>query len=361
MNRQEKFEFLKNQFLLRGLTNEQVQNLQDKFLEEKFNPNETIFEEGSKSSDLYIIVEGEVSVIKWDENHCSQALLGKINAGDVFGEISFLEPSVRSSSIKAIKPTTILKLSRESISENSMRDILDQIFINIGLVNTNRLRTLNALYVKTLQSHQNVFHLRQDSGKFLLFQYLILSLCAGISTLLIGNIRLYLPWLIAIIPAIILIKSKNYNWAHFGLNFRNALTVVGISLLIAILLIIVSFLLNGAFHLTPGPNIFFQPNLTNYLWLDLLFFALYSFSQECIARGILQTSIQDFFQDHKGYKSIFINGCFLFAFFFPLGFLPALWIFLINLPFGFFYLKQKSVVGVFLIHFILMAFGLINI
>lgn len=92
----------------------------------------------------------------------------------------------------------------------------------------------------------------------------------------------------------------------------------------------------------------------------LAFMAVYTFAQEFIARGILQTSLQDFLKDDKGYGSIFINAAFLFFFLYSLSFAIAANVFLVSISLGFIFLRQKTLLGTFLIHFFLLSLGILK-
>ena len=364
MNKQTEFDFLKKQSLFRGLSDEQVLSIQEKLVQEQFHPADIIIEEEDATTDLYLIVEGEVSVIKWNEDHCAQSLIGKLGVGEVFGEISFLEPSIRSTTIKAIKPTTTLKLTREAVSGNLMSEVLSKMYTNIAIVNTKRLRILNTLYVKNLQNHERIFQTRQNRGKSLVYQYLILCCSIAIAAFFKEEIRNFVPWLIAVIPAVMLFRASGYNWLHFGINYRNVPMVIAPSMFTLAIIVGVIYFINFALQDVRVDGFFYwMPSITmnNFLLTDLLAYAGYCLSQELIARGILQNLLQDFFQDAPGYKSIFVNAGFLLIFFFPLGYLTAVNVFLISLPMGYFYQKQRTIVGAFLIHFFLLLLGFVTV
>ncbi len=95
-----------------------------------------------------------------------------------------------------------------------------------------------------------------------------------------------------------------------------------------------------------------------YMWP---FYAIYCFSQEFVGRGILQVGLQDFLHDTKGIKSLFVNAIFLFILLLPLGAEQAVNLFLVGLPMGLLYLKQKTIWGGVIIHFFLFCFGILKV
>lgn len=342
--------------LLKELTEEQVLLLKEHSKIEKFLPNELVIEEGEATTDVYLILEGEASVLKWDEKHCAQVLIGKIRKGDTFGEMSFMDGSPRSTTIKAAKPLQVLKLSKEALA--SMTDILSHIYANIATININRLRSSNKIYVKSLQDSQATFQIRQHIGKFLIYAYLILGLVMSLTMIFSPESPIYLPWILAIIPIGILIRSQNLPFSHFGIQFQNWASTITISLIAAALIVGLVLLLNLFFPLFPSLLSLPKNILPLTIWP---FYIAYCFSQEFIARGTLQTALQDFLQDEKGNRTLLINAAFLFVLLLPFGLETAFLLSLLSLPFGFLYLKQKNIWGVSILHSLLFCLGILKI
>lgn len=349
---------LKEQSLLHGLTEEQIRYLFERSKQEKFLPNEIILEEGEQSTDVYLIIEGEANVLKWDENHLAQVVVGRLVKGDTFGEMSFMDNSPRSTTIKAAKPATLLKITKENLI--SAGDILKQIYANIAIVNINRLRTSNSAFVKNLQTSQQLFQIREHVGQFLLFLYLIV----GIISLLMSRffpsmLQTYLLWIVVAVPAIFMIRAKRFEFAHFGVNLQKWPSVLLTSSIALILVLGCIYFMNAylnVLHISAISLEAISTRLQSPMAWPL--YALFALSQEFVMRGVLQTALQDFLQDEKGLKAWIINALFLFVLTLPLGIQPAIQLFLIGLPMGLLYLKQRSLLGVSIIHFLLIILGL---
>jgi HEAT repeat protein len=73
------------------------------------DPEETIITEGEIGDELYIIVSGEVKVVKGGTE------LARLGERMVFGELAALDPEPRSASIIATMPTQVLSLSNEHL------------------------------------------------------------------------------------------------------------------------------------------------------------------------------------------------------------------------------------------------------
>jgi ATP/ADP translocase/HEAT repeat protein len=80
-------------------------------------PRETaIIKEGERGETMYMIIEGEVSVIKEFQGG-SEVVLDRIKAGDYFGEMALFEDLVRSASIRTEADTRVLVLDKREFTE----------------------------------------------------------------------------------------------------------------------------------------------------------------------------------------------------------------------------------------------------
>ncbi|WP_249274241.1 cyclic nucleotide-binding domain-containing protein [Parachlamydia sp. AcF125] len=351
IQQQKELEFLKAQSLLKGLSEENLRVLQRCLLKESFKPNDTIIEENSTGTELYLIQEGEVSVLKWDEERFSQVLLGKLSKGEMFGEMSFMDNSPRSTTVKAIRPTVVYKLSKKALSTHSTPEIQNKIFENIAVANIHRLRHSNQLYVKNVQGYQALLHEKHSKGHFFIYESLLLAFSVLFGCFSTES-RNDLPWMIAFIPSLLLMRFYRYPWEHVGLHFKGWKTHL-LSACIASLFALGGLYLSKEFlSLKLFLNV---PTLS-----QLAFIAVATFAQELIGRGIFQTAVQDFMDDKKGYQSVLITACFILIFFLPLGWQTSLLFFCVSFPMGILFNQQKSVWGIFLLHWVLRAGGVIS-
>jgi CRP-like cAMP-binding protein len=80
-------------------------------IERKFPRGAVIFEEGSEGEYMYLIREGQVKVTKTSEDG-REKILDIFNPGGFFGEMALLERKPRSASVKTLRPSVLLALSR---------------------------------------------------------------------------------------------------------------------------------------------------------------------------------------------------------------------------------------------------------
>lgn len=354
-------EFLKDMSLLKGLSEAQLADLKGVISHEHFASNEVVLKEGDLTTDLYLIAEGEVSVLKWDEEHRTQMPVGRLLKGEMFGEMSFMDGSPRSSTIKTIKETELLKLSKDKLQSGSkvLQGVESTLFANIAVANITRLRDSNKMYVKNLRSYLKSFQYRQDVGQFLILQLLLIGICLFISRFFTESLWGYLPWILAAIPIYWVIKKNDYDWEKYGLTTHNLLTVCLVALALFGFIWVGDYFFSTVFRLNPSESWmlslrpFFSKSLPfSSFAINVLFYALYCFAYEFIARGVIQTSVQEFLSDEAGYKSILVTSGLLLLAQISLGIFSSGTLFISNLFLGFLFLVQKSIWGVFLVHFL---------
>ena len=89
-------------------------------LKKSYSTGELICREGDESSEIYVIQEGRVEVVK--HIHGQELKIGELNKGDFFGEMGILESEPRSASVVALQPTTVLVLRSEALLVRLRKD-----------------------------------------------------------------------------------------------------------------------------------------------------------------------------------------------------------------------------------------------
>jgi signal transduction histidine kinase len=110
------FEFLKNVFFFKDLTDDEVTLVLSACHEECFKPKDILFTEGSMADRFYIILDGQVEVWKNYEDP-KPDLLGTHGPGHFFGEMALVDELPRSATVIATAPTTVLFLYRNDFHE----------------------------------------------------------------------------------------------------------------------------------------------------------------------------------------------------------------------------------------------------
>jgi CRP/FNR family cyclic AMP-dependent transcriptional regulator len=111
---------------------------------ERFEPGQRIVEENMAGKGLYLIVEGEVKVIK--ERRDSEVLvLAVLRPGDFFGEMSLFDGGPHSAPVVAGSETELLILDRDDFLKLMETDPIASLKITVRVVKvlSFRLRTAN--------------------------------------------------------------------------------------------------------------------------------------------------------------------------------------------------------------------------
>jgi CRP/FNR family transcriptional regulator/CRP/FNR family cyclic AMP-dependent transcriptional regulator len=109
----EALESLRNIGLFSSVEDADLASIASLLIERRFPKHKTIVEEGLPGDYMYIIREGRVSVSKLSDDG-REKILEFLEAGDFFGEMSLLDNSPRSASVRALTETRVLALSRSA-------------------------------------------------------------------------------------------------------------------------------------------------------------------------------------------------------------------------------------------------------
>ena len=106
-------EVVKELDFLQGARPDVVLRLVDGAVERHFLPGNVILKEGAPSREIYLVVKGAVEIVKGQD----EILLGQRHAGELFGEMAFLEDRPRSATVRAVAPTLLLEFSETKLRE----------------------------------------------------------------------------------------------------------------------------------------------------------------------------------------------------------------------------------------------------
>jgi len=145
--------FLKSAPLFAQLDGEELAALADIAFEKEYQPAEILFEENQVAHHLYVIVRGKVEVFRRvDSTEHPIAMLGE---KECVGELAILDDEPRSASVRALEPTLVLKIDRESFRE--LINERPQIAFAIFKILSSRLRQKN-LEVENLHAFDTGRH-----------------------------------------------------------------------------------------------------------------------------------------------------------------------------------------------------------
>jgi len=111
----------------------------------RYSAGELVFEEGELGDSLYVIVRGEVEVVRRDDSGRPRPLT-VLTAPEFFGEMSLIDKEYRSATVRARTEAELLRLTAQHLAtfRQAHRDGFTFIVINIARILSARVREANA-------------------------------------------------------------------------------------------------------------------------------------------------------------------------------------------------------------------------
>ncbi len=141
----QKLEVLQRSPLFEMLSAPELQLLAELTRERRFAEGEVVFEEGDLGDSLFVIVSGEVEVLRKGPDG-AERVIATLRAPLFFGEMSLVDKEYRSATVRAKSQAELLHLSAENLNtfRKHHRDGFTFVVINIARVLSSRLRETNA-------------------------------------------------------------------------------------------------------------------------------------------------------------------------------------------------------------------------
>jgi CRP-like cAMP-binding protein len=132
--------------LFGALSDEILEHLARALKTRRIPPGETIFREGEAAREMYVVIEGEIEVLKKSRRGRDMrvAILGPT---DCFGEMSMIDMQPRSASVRALAPARLLRISAEDMDALYRHDLkaYTLIVLNIARDLSRRLRVTDSI------------------------------------------------------------------------------------------------------------------------------------------------------------------------------------------------------------------------
>lgn len=348
--------------VLEVLSKPQLTALRELWHRQKIEPGTVIFNEDDTSDEIYFILKGEVEVLKWDETHAQQYRLQTLGEGQVFGDVSFLTGAPRSAMVKVLAPLSVIKLSRKVVRENhpEARQIEQVLANHIATINITRLQAGNEDHVRSLEQQVEELQTRLEFGTFLGMTIAVFTIITLVSRYVLTFDTPFDPTSLSFIfifgsalavPVIYFIWQHRHPPRDFGLtlgNWSHDLLEVGVILLVLTGLLAVFMAVDTWFFNGTLLGLYFD--LGRFHFVAGLIYLVSSFGQELLARGIIQGSMQRLLMDERGVQTITWSSAIFAIMHINYGFIVVTVTFLASLLFGYVYWRQKSLLGVSVLH-----------
>jgi CRP/FNR family cyclic AMP-dependent transcriptional regulator len=132
--------------LFGALSDDVLKHLASTLRTMRVGPGDTIFREGEAAREMYVVIEGEIEVVKKSRRGRDMrvAILGP---ADCFGEMSIIDMQNRSASVRALAPTRLLRIASDDMDALYRFDLKSYtlIVLNIARDLSRRLRVADGI------------------------------------------------------------------------------------------------------------------------------------------------------------------------------------------------------------------------
>ncbi|HBC08379.1 MAG TPA: hypothetical protein DC046_12485 [Rhodospirillaceae bacterium] len=320
-----------------------------------FAPGQFVFREGDLGTTLYLLLSGSAAVVR-ELADKSLVELSTVSAGELLGELVFLDGGERSASLRAETPCEFILIPAGALVTLPGGDgFISDLKGALASVVAERARTMSDDMVASLQRQLEITKLQNQFGHFLVFTIAIFL----ISTMLFYLVAedyvqdVYDPgfsWqtvLFLAVPCLLVIKVMKIPLADLGIKregaWRSFRDTMGICILLTI---------PAAIYLVwfKEPSAGKDMGVTIDPYFLVQYFA-HSLFQEVGSRGLIQGLFQKFLDDAKGHRSIFLTSTVFASLHITFGIDAVVITFFASFIFGYLYLKQKNLVGVTILHY----------
>jgi CRP-like cAMP-binding protein len=133
--------------LFGGLSPQTIRDFVQRLPLVQLEPGETVFREGEPGRELFVVLEGELEVLKGGRSQHHEARVAVLGPGDWFGEMSILDVMPRSATVRVLALTRLLRLSSSDLDALYRRDVKEYaiLVLNIAREMSRRLRVADAI------------------------------------------------------------------------------------------------------------------------------------------------------------------------------------------------------------------------
>lgn len=354
-------DFVRKQSIFADLSLTELELVAHALQLQELAPGDYLIHEGDSSQDIYFIKHGEAEIIKRNQQTQQEFVISNVHAGDIVGEMAFIDGLPRSSSVRVInRPAFIYKLPI-SKSSSTLAPIYDKILEKTAQFSLSRLRTINQNFIQNLTRQIKAVEEKNSFGYFFVFFFTLYTLTGIAERFLLtsdvsnsNGISLVIVSLLFLIPTACYLRYAPYPFSDFGLTCQGMWP----ALKTAALIILVGILASGALYFVIDRSLFYE-NVK--FALDSLFkwniFAvfLYVFSSEFGIRGAIQNSLQKFLFAQNKKRAVWLTALLIWPANLYLGFQVSFIDFFINLFLGALFLRQQNLAGVVLLHFVIIT------
>lgn len=146
MNELQMKEILRGFTIFGALSDEAVEHIGEKLTYQDLNAGTALFREGEHGSSLFLLVHGEVEVVKHARSG-GDARVAMLGPGDWFGEMSVIDVQPRSATARLVAPSRVIEMKSSDLDDIYRTDVKAYalIVLNIARELSRRLRVTDGM------------------------------------------------------------------------------------------------------------------------------------------------------------------------------------------------------------------------
>lgn len=341
-------------------------------------PGEILLREGEVSGRMYLLQEGRLEVLRHGEVEGGELMkLGTVEPGHLVGEVSLLEGTPHSATLRASEPCTLLEVSRQLLDQFDPKSSspLEYLLAEMARSVSRHLRRSTDDAVAGLRRELEADRLRHTMASFVIYLLMGLAAYAVLMQRLFAHQAQLSEAIVVTGPMLLGMALLPLSWARrnrvpmrmFGLTIERARTHVWQAMRWSVPVIMGLTLLKWALVLgwpemmgSSVVSLLARPPGT-MPWLSLAGYAVLAPLQEFIARGTIQAPLFVFFTGadrRRWWWAIIVSNTLFAATHLHLTLPYSVAAFVGGLLWGALYARQQSLVGPVVSHVLVGTWAL---
>ncbi|GAB6043770.1 cyclic nucleotide-binding domain-containing protein [Endothiovibrio diazotrophicus] len=323
----------------------------------EYRDGEAVLHEGEFTREIYVVAGGEVALFRDQGPDSEERIIAELAAGSLFGEMALVDGAPRSLSGRAKGGLRLLVIDPAEIeAQADGAALLTELKACFSVAVVRRMRDVTDNYVAVLERELEAARTQQAFGQFFIYTLGLMAVGTVVNNLLsrhLVHVDIYtqsFAWqylLVLLVPSLVVMQRMGITMSDLGLSRKGLRS----SLIAGLVVTLGAVALTGGLAATlyhfdslPGKPLQFELGGT-------VTYLVHSFLQELVARGFLQNAFQRFLNDARGVKSVFLTSALFGLFHLHFGLTAVVLTVVSSIAFGLFYLRDRNLAGVTLIHF----------
>jgi len=370
-------EFFKQNPLFKGLSDQSLKALVSIAQEFSLKQGEFLMQEGDEASEIFFLIEGDLEIIKYDEEMKTDFLITTLHAGDTLGEQTLIDKGKRSASVKAKTDVKLYQIKFSDLEKlrEQHRDF-NSVYNEISRRMSTKLRETTDVAAVALKNKLQEYKHRVNMGTFLVYVTTLITIFVFTVrplkfalTHVPNTTYISIPLIVVLTFFVVMfMRSLPYPLESFGITTkrwkRSTFEGIVYTLPVLLLMVLIKWILILVHPMYAGRPLFdpfaLMPGQTFGYWLiNSLAYCLFIPLQEIMARGALQGPLEKFLSGkHRVWSAIIISNLIFSSAHVFISEEVAILVFIAGIFFGWLYARIPNLIAPIISHCLVGVWGL---